>query len=134
MQKDKLFGPEQELWDTVLLLWEHARERNMGEIERTIHPEYSGWEASSPFPHDARAALDSISSGMQIMEYRLNPLAVRVFGDCVGVAHYTYDAEVLRSDELVIKVKGRWSEVYMKDNGRWVMVSVQGGPERPAME
>lgn len=121
---------ERELWDTVVLLWEYARAKNMDAIRDLIHPEYTGWEAASSSPQGYREALESVSSGMQIVEYNLIPKQVKVVDECVGMAHYVYEVQLLRADDSLMRIKGRWSEVYMKKDGRWVMISAQGGQER----
>ncbi|MFP4014792.1 MAG: nuclear transport factor 2 family protein [Chitinispirillaceae bacterium] len=121
---------ERELWDTVVLLWEYARAKNMDAVQGLIHPDYTGWEEASTSPQGYREALESVSSGMQIVEYNLLPRQVKVIDECVGVAHYVYKVQLLRADDSLMRIKGRWSEVYMKKDGRWVMISAQGGQER----
>jgi len=50
----------------------------------------------------------------------------------VGVAHYAYAATVHRVDGAPSNVQGRWTEVYVRQDGRWQMVAVSGQPDERA--
>ncbi len=129
MLQSELMHQEAELWDVVVEIWDYARAKNINQLTKFIHPDYSGWETGAPRPHDRASALNAIASDMMIVEYALSPMEVKVINDCVGVAHYTYQADVLQNTKK-IKIQGRWTEVYLKDHGHWKMISVQGGPEQ----
>ncbi|MEY9180893.1 hypothetical protein ABIG06_002749 [Bradyrhizobium sp. USDA 326] len=52
-----------------------------------------------------------------------------MFDGKVGVVHYTYVAEVESSTNASKTVSGRWSEMYLRKDGQWSMISVSGGPD-----
>ena len=54
-------------------------------------------------------------------------MRVEVYDGLVGVAHYTFEAEVATPKGKAEKVSGRWTEVYLKKDNVWLMISVQGG-------
>jgi hypothetical protein len=118
------------LWAQVELLWQLAVRRDTGAIEAALHPQYSGWERHSARPHDRAFALASVGpDSPPIVRYQLYPWGVTVYGDTVGVAHYSYRAELETAGGGTQVVTGRWTEVYLQDQGRWLMVAVHGGPD-----
>jgi ketosteroid isomerase-like protein len=54
-------------------------------------------------------------------------MSVEVYDGVVGVAHYTFEAEVAAPRGKTEKVSGRWTEVYLKKDNEWLMISVEGG-------
>ena len=125
------FSPEQsELWERVLALWALSKNRNKKQIRSTLHPRYMGWDMSSPRPHDREAAVNSVTNDSpELQKYELQPLSVQVYDGRVGVAHYTYTATVIPKGGESLKVTGKWSEVYLKRDGAWQMISVSGKPD-----
>lgn len=127
------WSPEQrELWARVTQLWALAKARDPAQIEATLHPEYAGWDMSFPLPHDRTAAVLSVGGDSpELRDYELQPLSVRIYADRTGVVHYTYAATVNPRNADPVRVTGRWTEVYVKQNGTWVMVAVSGRPDAP---
>jgi len=66
-------------------------------------------------------------SDPRIIDFHLFPMSVEVYDGVVGVAHYTFEAEVAAPRGRTEKVSGRWTEVYLKKDSVWLMISVQGG-------
>lgn len=124
---EPLSPEQQELWDRVQELWRLLQERDIAAIKAAIHPRYIGWEAGSLLPHDRDFALKAAETDPGIIDFRLFPLSVEVYDGSVGVAHYTFEAEVAAPKEKTEKVNGRWTEVYLKKDSVWLMISVQGG-------
>jgi hypothetical protein len=125
------FSPEQrELWTHVVHLWELSKRRGESEIRAALHPEYVGWDTSSPLPHDRDAAMRSVSGeSPELREYALQPLSVQVYQGRVGVVHYSYSAVVARNGEQPISATGKWSEIYLRQGGEWVLIAVSGRPD-----
>jgi hypothetical protein len=122
------FSPEQlALWKRVIDLWALSKGRDAGQIRATLHPHYVGWDMSAPLPHDRDAAVRSVSGDSpELREYELHPLSVQVYDGKVGVVHYSYAATVVPPGRPPMNVIGKWSEVYLKHNGAWTMISVSG--------
>ena len=127
------FSQEQrELWEHVGNLWAMSKERDERKIRATLHPQYVGWDMNAALPHDREAAVQSVlGDSPALCEYDLRPLSVQIYEGQVGVAHYSYSAKVLPRNGQTLAVTGRWSEVYLKQDGRWIMVSVSGKPDEP---
>lgn len=127
------FSPEQhDLWTRVVDLWAMSKARETNLIRSTLHPHYVGWDLNSPHPHNREDAVRSVSGESPMMrEYELHPLSVQVYDRHVGIVHYSYAATVVPKDGPPINVTGKWSEVYLKKDGTWLMISVSGKPDPP---
>ena len=127
------FSQEQrELWKHVENLWAMSKERNENQIRATLHSQYVGWDMNAALPHDREDAVQSVLGDSPVLcEYDLHPLSVQIYEGQVGIVHYSYFAKVLPRNGQTLTVTGRWSEVYLKRDGRWIMVSVSGKPDEP---
>lgn len=127
------FSPEQqELWERVGELWALSKNRDERQIRSALHPDYVGWDMNTPLPHDREAAVRAASgASTELSEYKLHPLSVQVYEQGVGVVHYSYSAIVTSPGSRSINVTGKWSEVYLKRKGIWIMISVSGRPDMP---
>ncbi len=125
------FSPEQrELWKRVVNLWVLSKARNEDQIRSTLHPDYVGWDMNAPLPHDRDAAVRSVSGDSpELRAYELHPLSVQIYEDKVGIVHYSYSAIVVPKGAVPVNVSGRWTEVYLKQDATWTMISVSGRPE-----
>jgi hypothetical protein len=126
---EPLSPQQQELWDRVRELWRFLQRGDIAAIKAAIHPEYSGWEVGSLLPHDRDFALRAAQTDPRIVDFHLYPMRVEVYDGLVGVAHYTFEAEVATPNGKTEKVRGRWTEVYLKKDNAWLMISVHGGAE-----
>jgi len=129
MPARKLSTLEKDLWKQVELMWQWAREKNTRAIKAAIHPHYTGWDKNDLSPHDRDIALKSISTGADIISYQLHPLHIETFNESVGIIHYTYSAAIELKDKSRQQITGRWTEIYMKMDGNWMLIGVHGGPD-----
>jgi hypothetical protein len=125
------FSPEQtELWQRVKDLWALSLRRDAAEIRSTLHPQYVGWDMNSPLPHDREFAVQSVIGDAPIvLQYELRPLSVQAYDQKVGIVHYSYSASVVKKDGEKLNVTGRWTEIYLKRDGEWMMIGVSGRPD-----
>lgn len=120
---------KRELWQRVNDLWSLSLKRNAEKIRSTLHPRYVGWDMNSPAPHNREAAVRAVvADAPAITGYELTPLSIEVYDHTVGIVHYTYRASITPT----VQITGKWSEVYLKQNAQWVMISVSGKPDAPA--
>ena len=126
------FTPEQQaLWKRVDELWVMCVRKDADGIRQALHPRYVGWETGSPIPHDRDYAVKSASSDpARIVSYDLRPMSVEVYEGRVGIAHYYYIAVLSSDGDQTRVVEGRWTEVYLKQDGTWLMIGVHGGPKQ----
>jgi hypothetical protein len=125
---------QQSLWRRVTELWEMAARKDADAIRAALHPDYSGWDATAAEPHDREYAVQSVCSPPErIVEYRLTPHNVAIYDGKVGVAHYSYTATLSKPSHEDRTVKGRWTEVYLRQDDEWLMIAVHGSPEKGAV-
>lgn len=124
-----LSSEQRELWNLVCRLWEQCRVGDPAGIRATIHPRYVGWDMSTDLPHERDAAVASVSgNALALKEYELFPHSVEIYDNVVGVVHYSYRATV-GSHGAPLDVTGKWTEVYLRQENEWTMISVAGIPK-----
>lgn len=130
MKLNEFTEEQRDLWAHVEALWKMAVAQDTVSASDALHPNYVGWVTGQPRPHGRDVAIASIApSSPRVLSYQLNPLSIAVFDSVAAVVHYTYIADVQSAEGASKAVSGRWSEMYLRKNGRWIMVSVSGGPD-----
>ncbi|WP_448040452.1 nuclear transport factor 2 family protein [Bradyrhizobium liaoningense] len=131
MALDRFSEQQHELWARVEALWKMSVAQDAASVANALHPNYVGWVTGQPQPHGRDAAIASVGpSSPRVLTYKLQPLSIVLFDGTVGVVHYTYVAQVEDSGTNASKtVSGRWSEMYLRKDGQWSMISVSGGPD-----
>ena len=125
-----LTAEELDLWHQVQDLWELSAKNDAERIRVALHPDYMGWDMTASALHDREQAVASASGGAaRLIGYDLEPLSVRVYEGSTGVVHYRYSATVQTTDMQRTRVTGQWTEVYVKQEPRWLMVAVSGRPD-----
>lgn len=130
MEIDDLSAEQRELWRRVGALWKLTTTQDAERIGAVIHPDYSGWVTGQALPHGRDAAIASAGpSSPRVLGYDLKPLGITVFDGIVGIVHYSYVADVRSGTETPRHIAGRWTEIYLRKDGEWLMISVSGGPD-----
>jgi len=62
-----------------------------------------------------------------VEDYQLRPLSIEVYDQVVGIVHYTYSATVAPNGATSFRVTGKWTEIYLKQDGQWVMIGSAEG-------
>lgn len=129
MELERLTEEQAQLWSRVDALWKVSLTRDPALVRAALHASYSGWVTGRPEPHDREAAVASVGpASPRVLSYRLTPLRVTVVDGIVGIAHYSYAAEV-DAGAGATTVRGRWTESYLRKDAEWLMISVSGGPD-----
>jgi hypothetical protein len=125
------FSPEQQaLWQRVNDLWALTLTKDETAIRSALHPRYVGWQINDPLPHDREAAIASVvGDSPRVTRYELHPLSVQIYDGRVGVVHYAYSATLAPGNGHTRGVSGRWTEIYVEQQGEWVLVGVSGRPK-----
>ncbi len=121
---------ERALWNRVSQLWKCSVDQDIQTIDKAIHPKYIGWDNNSLLPHNRDYALQSVTDkSVRLLDYNLNPLGITVYEQQVGIANYRYRANISDIQKNVRVIKGRWTEIYLRENQNWTLIGVHGGPE-----
>jgi uncharacterized protein (TIGR02246 family) len=127
---ETLSAEQSALWDQVCQSWEGLRSRDRTLIGAGIHPQYVGWDMSAELPHDKEAAVASATDDSpELIGFALSPLSIRVYDHMVGVVHYAYRAAVRPRGAAPRDVTGKWTEVYLRQGNKWMMIAVSGRPD-----
>lgn len=133
LQVDGLSLEQQELWRRVNELWAMSLERSADRIRSALHPRYAGWDMNSPVPHGREEAIQSVlGDSPEVRAYQLRPLGIEVYDHVAGIVHYSYSATVAPQGANAFAVTGKWTEIYLKQGGQWIMIGVSGRPDSPA--
>jgi ketosteroid isomerase-like protein len=77
---------------------------------------------------DTRKNLPLFWANEDMVEYWINPLAIRIIGD-VAIIHY-YFYELVRDKEGKETFRRyRWTDIMVKQDGKWVWIADHGGED-----
>ena len=76
-------------------------------------------------PTDVAGVNDCIRA-RAVEDEALRPIDIKVHGD-FAVVHYFYVEVLVDADGEETTEKGRWTDVLMKQNGKWVWIADHGG-------
>jgi hypothetical protein len=126
------WSPEQtEVWDTVVAQWAATRAKDHTWPERTLHPSFLGWTDTYPMPRDkegVKAWERYDSEGSQVHAQELNPVGIVVEGS-TAVVHYYYSTAAEDRDGKHKTTHGRYTDVLVKHEGKWLFIAWHGGDD-----
>ncbi|MFA8433779.1 MAG: DUF4440 domain-containing protein [Marinifilaceae bacterium] len=121
---------QKKVWTEVESYWDlHAK----GDLEGFLnyfHADYIGWYNRSAMPGDKdslRKWLKEMFETKKVVLYEIKPVAISVYGD-VAVIHYYYSQVVQYKPEKKHHEEGRWTDILMKQGGKWMLIGDHGGP------
>ena len=121
---------QEEVWENVEAYWVLSAEEDLEGFLSYFHTDYSGWFNQAPLPSSKSSARKWISHGMKTVDtlvYEINPVAIKIFGN-VAVVHYYYIQAVKDAEGKQTTRSGRWTDILMKQDDRWVIIGDHGGP------
>ena len=127
---------QQEVWKNVETYWAMDAAGNTEGFMSYFHADYSGWGYANPLPVSKETVRKFVTHSHQTektLVQDIQPVAIKVYGN-VAFVHYYYhriqkDAEGKQQD-----VRGRWTDILMKQGDRWVMIGDHGGQSPAASE
>jgi hypothetical protein len=128
------WSPEQqELWRLEEQQWKMAAAEDMSWIDTMVHPNMRYWEDGDPMPRD-RASLKrwarySAENGT-VLEQEIFPISATITGNVTVVQ---YHCAIAREDHKKERqtVSGHYTDVLIKENGRWLFIAWTGGDAPP---
>jgi hypothetical protein len=126
------WSPEQqELWKLEEKQWQMAKDKDLSWIETMVHPNLSYWGADSAVPQ-TKASLARWNrfenTNATVLEQELFPLAITITGN-VAVVSYRYQIARENYKKERETVWGRYTDVFVKDGGRWQFLAWTGGDD-----
>ena len=126
------WSPEQqEIWRLEDQQWKMGAAKDLTWIENMVHPNISFWDRNFPAPQNkaslSRWAKYTSASGT-VLEQEIFPISVTITGN-VAVAHYRYRVASENYKKERGTVTGRWTDVFIKEGGRWRFITWAGGDD-----
>mgnify|MGYP006130157041 CR=1 FL=1 len=123
----ELSTEQQEVWEFI----EACQERNGTEAWfDCFHEDFAGWLYQDLVPRTKDGERKFSRVLFETTETRaseVRPIAIRVHGN-VAVAHYYLQNVVRGQDGQDVEERMRFTDVLMKENGRWQWIADHGGP------
>jgi ketosteroid isomerase-like protein len=122
--------PEQkEVWTVEEKLWSLTKPTDLEEIMSMYHPDYRGWNYTSPLPGGkdrVRKWMDYMLNSGEMLIYDIRPVDIFVRGNFAFV-HYFYRI-ITKDKKGEEKMEaGRWTDIFMKEGGKWLLIGDHGG-------
>ena len=126
------WSPEQqEIWRFEEQQWKMAAEKDLTWIDKMVHANVSYWDADRPAPQNKASLLRwnrYSNTNATVLEQELFPISVTITGN-IAVVQYRYSIarENYKKDRET--VTGRYTDVLVKEGGRWLFLAWAGGDD-----
>jgi Domain of unknown function (DUF4440) len=122
---------QQEIWKVEQQQWKMGAAKDLSWIDTLVHKNLRFWETGAPMPRD-RASLKHWSrfeaDNVSTLEQELLPISITVTGNIAVVQYYYIVARENYKKERET-VTGRYTDVLIKDDGRWLFLAWTGGDD-----
>ena len=118
-----------EVWKVVESVWQTVQEADAEKMATYFHEDYKGWEWGDQYPRTKKTASEYFHyffPRSHLITFSLEPLAIIVKND-MSVIHYYYTTLSEDGNGKASEEKGRWTDIYVKENGKWLMIADSGG-------
>jgi len=119
---------QQEVWQFIVTCNEHFASRDEAAILECFHDDFSGWRYGDTVPRSKQSIAKFLPFDLEeeSLAYDLRPISIRVFGD-FAIVHYSLVAASRGSSGEVVRQKMIWTDIMLKERGRWRWVADHGG-------
>lgn len=122
---------QQELWKLEEQQWQMSKDKDLSWIEKMVHPNIVYWGSDQVAPQNKASLLKwnrYSNTNETVLEQELFPISATITGN-VAVVHYRYQIarENLKKEREM--VTGRYTDVLVKEGGRWLFISWAGGDD-----
>ena len=122
---------QQELWKLEEQQWKMAAAKDTSWMDTMVHPNLRYWETGDTMPRD-RASLKRWAryntENSTVLEQEIFPISATITGN-VAVMQYHYIIASENHKKERKTVTGRYTDVLVKENGRWLFVAWAGGDD-----
>lgn len=125
---------QKDVWKSVEAYWALDAKADVEGFMAYFDPSYVGWSYDSPVPGDKATVKKFITQEYQMSKtlvYDIKPVAIQVHGN-FAFADYYYMQLVKNAEGKTEEIKGRWTDILMKEGDRWMLIGDHGGRIRKA--
>ena len=129
LQAQEWSAAQQDVWKSVEAYWALDAKGDVEGFMSYVDASYMGWSYDSPVPGDKATMKKFITQEYQMYKtlvYDIKPVAIQVHGN-FAFADYYYTLIVKNAEGKTEDMKGRWTDILMKQGDRWVMIGDHGG-------
>jgi len=129
VQAQQWSAEQKEVWTAVETYWAVGMSANPMDFLNYFDDSYYGWnnEAGAPSTKaDVQKVLKYWTTKGKTVLYTITPARIWVNGNFAYV-HYYYSEVDESPDGKQMTERGRWTDILMKKDGKWVMVGDHGG-------
>ena len=123
---------QQDVWKGVQAYWEAGMSADPTVMLAYWDDSYYGWSYDNEAPGTKADVTKSFNYWMKkgkTQYYTITPARIWVNGNFAYV-HYYYTMVIERSDGTPKPEKGRWTDILMKKDGKWMLVGDHGGERK----
>jgi len=127
------WSPEQqEIWRVEDLQWKMEMDKDSSWIDKLVHPNISTWSVDRPAPQNKASLVKwqrFNNASSTTLEQEIFPISATITAN-VAVVQYTY--VIVREDYKKERTTatGRWTDILIKEGGRWMFIAWAGGDDR----
>jgi ketosteroid isomerase-like protein len=129
LQAQEWSAAQQDVWKSVEAYWALDAKGDIEGFMSYVDASYIGWSYDSPVPGDKATMKKFITQEYQLYKtllYDIKPVAIQVHGN-FAFADYYYTLIMKNTEGKTEDMKGRWTDILMKQGDRWVMIGDHGG-------
>ena len=118
-----------EVWKNVEAYWARDAAGDTDGFLSYVHDRYIGWDLNEPITSNKsrfRKFIAHSHATEKTVLYDIQPLAINVFND-MAVVYYHYTFIAKNADGKEDDRSGRWADILMKQDSKWVLVDDDGG-------
>jgi len=120
---------QQEIWKVEEQQWKMAAAKDLSWMDTMVHPNLRYWETGEPMPRD-KASLKHwgrySSENATVLEQEIFPISATITGN-IAVVQYNYVVARENHKKDRETVTGQYTDVLVKENGRWLFIAWAGG-------
>jgi hypothetical protein len=122
---------QQEIWKLEEQQWKMAAAEDDSWMDTMVHPNLRFWETGGPMPRD-RSSLKHWArhnnDSSNVLEQEIFPISATITGSVAVVQyHYMISRENVKKERET--VTGHYTDVLIKENGRWLFIAWAGGDD-----
>jgi ketosteroid isomerase-like protein len=129
VQAQQWSNEQKDVWATVNAYWAVSLSDNPMDFLNYFDDSYYGWSYESLAPGtkaEVQKSLTYWTKKGKLAYYNIIPARIWVNGNFAYV-HYYYSQVSEGNDGKPITEKGRWTDILMKKDNKWIMVGDHGG-------
>jgi ketosteroid isomerase-like protein len=123
---------EAAVWAAIELQWERQQRGDTRWTDELLAEDFMAWPNNSPAPQNlpsVRMWNEFNNKQAKTIQHELYPLSIVVHGD-MAVAHYLYTQATESKDNKVTISNGRYTDILVREGGRWLFISWHGGDDK----